>query len=115
MSPPHRQPKRPSPCSRPAPRWESLTAARTTRGVRTAIEVLERRRMFSTLTVLNTLDGGAGSLRAQVAAAHSGDTVVFAPSLAGQTITLTKGELLISRNLTIAGPGAGQLTVSGNH
>ena len=71
--------------------------------------------MLSTLTVLNNLDSGAGSLRAEIAAAHNGDTIVFAPSLDGQTITLTKGELLINKNLTIAGPGAGELTVSGNH
>jgi hypothetical protein len=31
----------------------------------------------------------------------------------GQTIKLTNGELLINKDLTIAGPGAGQLTVSG--
>ena len=31
------------------------------------------------------------------------------------TITLTTGELAISKNLTIAGPGAGVITVSGNH
>jgi hypothetical protein len=69
----------------------------------------------STLTVTNNLDSGAGSLRADIAAAHNGDTIVFAPSLDGQTITLTSGELLIRKNLTIAGPGAGELTVSGNN
>jgi hypothetical protein len=69
----------------------------------------------STLTVTNNLDSGTGSLRADIAAAHNGDTIVFAPSLDGQTITLTSGELLIRKNLTIAGPGAGELTVSGNH
>jgi hypothetical protein len=71
--------------------------------------------MLTTLTVLNSLDSGAGSLRAEISAAKSNDTIVFAPSLAGQTITLTKGELLINKNLNIAGPGAGELTVSGNH
>jgi hypothetical protein len=69
----------------------------------------------STLTVTNNLDSGAGSLRADIAAAHNGDTIVFAPSLDGQTITLTSGELLIRKNLIIAGPGAGELTVSGNN
>ena len=69
--------------------------------------------VLSTLTVLNHLDSGTGSLRADIAAAHSGDTIVFAPSLDGQTITLTSGELLIKKNLTIAGPGAGELTISG--
>jgi predicted outer membrane repeat protein len=68
----------------------------------------------STLTVTSIADKGAGSLRAEIAAAQSGDTIVFASSLAGQTITL-KSELLINKNLTITGPGAGQLTVSGNN
>jgi hypothetical protein len=81
---------------------------------RLGFEGLEGRRMLSTLSVLNNLDGGAGSLRAEIAAANSGDTIAFASSLNGQTITLIKGELLIKKNLTIAGPGAGNLTVSGN-
>jgi hypothetical protein len=62
---------------------------------------------------MNNLDSGAGSLRADIAAAQSGDTIVFAPSLNGRTITLTSGELSITKGLTIQGPGAGQLTVSG--
>jgi hypothetical protein len=69
----------------------------------------------STLTVTNNLDSGAGSLRAEIAAAKRGDTIVFAPNLDGQTITLTSGELLISRNLTITGPVDRKLTVSGNN
>jgi hypothetical protein len=82
---------------------------------RPRLEALEDRWLPSTLTVTNSNDSGAGSLRAEIAAAHSGDTIVFAPSLVGQTITLTSGELLIDRGVTIAGPGAGKLAVSGNH
>ena len=82
---------------------------------RPALEALEDRWVPSTLTVRNTLDSGAGSLRAEIAAAHDRDTIVFAPSLDGQTITLTSGELLIKHNLTITGPGASQLAVSGNN
>jgi hypothetical protein len=78
------------------------------------LEALEGRWLPSTLTVLNNFDSGHGSLRAEIAAAQSGDTVVFAPSLDGQTITLTKGELDITKGLTIQGPGASQLTISGN-
>jgi hypothetical protein len=88
-------------------------AARRT--VRPTLEALEDRWVPSTLTVLNNLDSGAGSLRAEIAAAHNSDTIVFASRLNGQTITLTSGEVLISHNVTIAGPGAGQLTVSGNN
>jgi predicted outer membrane repeat protein len=82
---------------------------------RPALEVLEDRWVPSTLTVTNNLDSGHGSLRAEIAGAKSGDTIVFAPSLNGQTITLTSGELLINKNLTITGPGAAELTVSGNN
>jgi hypothetical protein len=80
---------------------------------RPRLEALEDRWLPTTLIVMNNLDSGPGSLRAEIAAAKGKDTIVFAPSLDGQTITLTSGELLINKNLTIAGPGAGQLTVSG--
>src|SRR5579864_5407376 len=70
---------------------------------RPRLEALEDRWVPSTLMVSNNLDSGTGSLRAEIAAARSGDTIVFAPSVNGQTITLTSGELLISKNLTITG------------
>jgi predicted outer membrane repeat protein len=92
----------------------------TRRTFRPTLEALEHRWLPSTLTVLNTLDSGAGSLRAEIKAAHNGDTINFAlppppPGQTTQTITLTSGELLITKNLTINGPGAGQLTISGNN
>ncbi len=77
------------------------------------LEALEDRWLPSTLTVLNNLDSGPGSFRAEIAAANKGDTIVFDSSLNGQTITLTSGELAITKSLTIQGPGAGQLTISG--
>ena len=43
-----------------------------------------------------------------------GDIVDFDSSLNGQTITLTTGELVIDKNLTISGPGANLLAVDGN-
>jgi hypothetical protein len=68
--------------------------------------------------VTNTLDdGSAGSLRAAIGQANTTvgtNTVTFAPGVSG-TITLTGGELLIGHNLTISGPGASQLAVSGNY
>ncbi len=82
--------------------------------LRPQLEALEGRDVPSTLTVTNNLDSGSGSLRAEIAAAKSKDTIVFAPSLVGQTIALTSGELDLTKSLTIQGPGAGQLTVSGN-
>src|SRR5437899_2769599 len=54
------------------------------------------------------------SLREAIAAAANGDTIDF--SVHGTiTLSLSGGELLISRNLRIIGPGANILTVSGNN
>jgi hypothetical protein len=77
--------------------------------------VLEDRTLPSTITVMNNADSGDGSLRAAIVAAQSGDHIVFDDSLQGQTITLTSGQLALTRNLDIEGPGADQLAVSGNH
>jgi hypothetical protein len=76
--------------------------------------VLEDRTVLSTLTVLNNADSGTGSLRDTIAAAQSGDTIVFDPSLMHETITLTSGPLALSSNLAIDGPGADLLAISGN-
>src|SRR5437868_13955427 len=66
----------------------------------------------ATFTVSSTDDSGAGSLREAIAKATSGDTINF--SVTG-TIILTTGQLFISQNpLTITGPGASVLTISGN-
>src|SRR5262245_20701663 len=62
------------------------------------VEGLEDRIALSTLTVQNNHDAGAGSLRDSIARAHDGDTIVFAPSLVGQTITLTSDELVIRKS-----------------
>src|SRR5262249_36266185 len=77
--------------------------------------VLEDRTLLSTITVLTNAASGPGSLRAAIADAQSGDQIVFDPSLYGQTITLTSGQLAVSKSLDIEGPGADQLAVSGNH
>src|SRR6266487_4193902 len=58
--------------------------------------------------VTTTADSGPGSLRQAIASASPGETLTFAVS---GLITLTSGELLITTNLTITGPGASQLTV----
>jgi hypothetical protein len=84
------------------------------RSFRPRLEGLEDRTVLSTLTVVNALDKGAGSLRDTITSAKSGDTIVFAPGLSGQTITLTSDELAIKKSLDIEGPGAGLLAISGN-
>jgi len=64
----------------------------------------------ATITVTNTNDSGPGSLRQALAVAHDGDRITFAVS---GTITLTSGQLGISKNVTISGPGADQLSIVG--
>lgn len=54
-----------------------------------------------TLTVTNTDDAGAGSLRQAIADAAGGDTLDFAAGLSGGTITLAGTELLIDKDLTV--------------
>ena len=64
------------------------------------------------IVVTNINDSGAGSLRDALAAANDGDTI-DATGVSG-TILLTSGELQITHNVTINGPGAVSLAVNGN-
>ena len=72
----------------------------------------------TTLTVTKTADTADAacdadcSLREAIAAASPGDTIDF--SVTG-TITLHLGELTINQDLSINGPGAANLTISGNN
>ena len=68
----------------------------------------------ATIIVTNNNDSGLGSLRQALADAAPGDTITFAPHVSG-TITLASGELVVSKNLTIAGSGKDNLTISGNN
>jgi hypothetical protein len=77
---------------------------------------LEDRIVLSTLTVNNLADSGLNSLRAAITAAntHPGaDVIAFAHGLRG-TVALTSGELSITDDLWIDGPGASRLAVSGS-
>jgi hypothetical protein len=81
---------------------------------RPTLEALERRDVPSsnTLTVTNLFDSGPGSLRYEIGQVTSKDnTIVFDKKLGG-TITLTSGELVISKSLTIKGPGEFRLTIA---
>src|SRR5215831_16609875 len=77
------------------------------------LEILEDRTVLSTLTVLNNLDSGAGSLRDTIKRAKGGDMIVFASSLNGQTITLTSDQITINNSVDIEGPGASLLAIGG--
>jgi len=64
-----------------------------------------------TIAVTSNADSGAGSLRAALAAAGSGDTI----TIPAMTITLTSGALPVTKGITIEGSGARATTVSGNN
>jgi len=68
----------------------------------------------ATQTVTNCNDSGAGSLRQAVIDVVARGTVDFSSSLGCPTITLTSGRINITKDLTITGPGAANLAVSGN-
>ena len=63
------------------------------------------------IMVTNPNDSGPGSLRQALADANDGDTINFAVT---GTIGLTSGELLVSKSITISGPGATNLGVNAN-
>ncbi len=70
----------------------------------------------ATFTVTSLNDSGPGSLRQAVLDANAtlgADTIAFQAGLVG-TITLTSGEIQITDALTLNGPGATALAISGN-
>src|SRR5262249_21838325 len=81
------------------------------RRFRPLVEGLEGR--WAPATVTSLADGGPGSLREAIALTPPGGTGDFQSGLTG-TITLTAGQLTLDKDLTLAGPGADVLTVSGN-
>jgi len=108
------------------PKWFMRSERRTTKSRqsvagpspyqrRLVCEPLEDRRLLSVLTVTKaTDDGSSGTLRYEISAAAAGDTIQFAPSLDGKTITLTSGLLDVTKSLQVVGPGASQLTIDAN-
>jgi hypothetical protein len=101
-----------------SPGFCQTAAAR--RHARISVNSLEGRIAPAVFTVTNTLDSGSGSLRQAVLDSNAlpgADTINFNSQLfsTNRTITLTSGELLISDNLSVVGPGANVLTISGNN
>jgi hypothetical protein len=66
-----------------------------------------------TITVMNDEDSGAGSLRQAVIDVCPDGEITFDASLSGSTINLS-GQIQINKSLTITGPGADRLAISGS-
>ena len=86
-----------------------LTAARTDTNVTANVNVTAN---FAAPVVTNTNDGGVNSLRQALLDAEDGDTITFniptgdsGYSAGVWTITLTTGELVVDKNVTIKDPG----------
>src|SRR5262249_38606115 len=84
---------------------------------RLSLEALEDRTVPSTFMVDNLADSGACSLPPALLAASAlpgADVIDVAPAARDGAITLTSGQLSITDDLTIDGPGADRLAVSGS-
>ena len=66
------------------------------------------------VTVTNTDDDGPGSLRYALGIAPDGAVIRFDAAIAGQTIVLSTGQLLIGKAVTIEGPVPAGVTISGS-
>ena len=71
-------------------------------------------RSATTLTVISTDDSGPGTLRQTIDDANPGDTIEFNLTYPA-VITLISDQLSITKSLTINGPGAANLTISGDN
>ena len=76
------------------------------------------------LIVTSTQDPGDDTLRAAIATASAGDTITFDIPTSDAaynvttgifTITLTAGEIVIDKDLSITGPSAANVAISSNH
>lgn len=68
------------------------------------------------LIVTTASDSGYGSLRYEATYAPNNSTITFAPALAGQTITLTSGEIPLTQNYAIDGSSlSSPVQLNGNH
>ena len=100
---------------RKSPR-RSMARCRSSVAEPAMIELLEDRSLLSPILVTNLADAGEGSLRAAVEHANNApgdDLIKFDRHLTGR-ISLSTGQMEITEDLTIDGPGASRITVSGN-
>lgn len=98
-------------------RRSARKASRHREQFRPRLEALEERSVPAVFPVTTLADSGPGSLRQAILDANASpgpDEIEFAQAVRG-TITLTSGQLVVTGDLTVKGPGAGGLTVSGNN
>ena len=113
--------------ARPRNHSANSTLGRSLYRRRLRLEPLEDRRQLALVTVTTVADtvdfnDGVTSLREAIFATNivpGGDTIEFAPAITASgpaTILLTQGELAITDDVSILGPGAELLTIdaSGN-
>src|SRR3954463_10332119 len=107
------------PAAFPAPRTSQIQAGPPRRSRRRPtrrcllLEQLEGRLVLTAFHVSTLTDGVAGSPRDAITQANThvgADVITFQEGLAG-TVALTGGELDVTDDLKINGPGADQLTV----
>ena len=110
-----------SPCCSSATGGISLTSGMSLAVVRSVVSIglglgAATHASANIYTVTSSADdNSAGTLREQIAASSAGDTIQFAAALNGSTITLQQGQIPIDHALTVAGPGADKVTISGNN
>jgi uncharacterized repeat protein (TIGR01451 family) len=90
----------------------ALDIAFITSGTGDYTVLLDKIEIGRNLVVTNNNDSGAGSLRQAMIDAPAGSAISFSNAVRG-TIALTSGDIVIDKNLTIVGPGADALIVSG--
>src|SRR5947209_6300560 len=109
--------------SRAASRHTRAAAKKKPVAGRLRVRDLEARVMPSTTYLVNlpgdvgnSSGATSGDIRFAVtqANANPGSTILFNTALSGSTITLSHGELAITSNMKILGPGAASLTISGS-
>src|SRR6266498_1273885 len=104
-----------SPHGKDSPMFTSVLRKRRTSYLPQLLS-LEDRTCPSSFTVFNLHNSGFGSLRQAIFFSNllpGADVIQFAPWLTG-SITLTSGRLTVAGDLTINGPGAAKLAVSGS-
>ena len=104
---------RPVPQGSTRRRGQVAKPGRASKRFRPIVLALEGRALLATITVTSLADSGAGSLRQAILDSAAGGAINFDPTLDGGTISLTGGPLSITKELTIDGPGSGQLTIDG--